>query len=212
MRLIKQAFTFLLTYTLLKLAYTRGTIIPCSLCVECSDSQVLGHIVTPDSLDIRLFRHVVVGFTKAGALSTAHSTNASESEETSHEIKSAVWWLNMEHPHQRTFSGEIHLAKDLKPSCHFGNFEIYVSVEHVSQVTQLKFYAVVQYTVNMYSLKVPAYSPQVDTSTPLQSQRVEVVTAYASGPRPRMYSPNSPAGHNDVSSSRPSLDFSTHRG
>lgn len=82
----------------------------------------------PKTVDVRLLRHISKAPADIGSKAVGHTKYGVEFEETSQEIKSAVWWLSADSPHRRILSGEIHLPKDLKPNCRIGKFDLYVSL------------------------------------------------------------------------------------
>lgn len=65
-----------------------------------------------------------------------------------------------------------------------------------------------QYTVAVYPPKATAFQPDGVADVVLQQEPVVVGTAYAPGPRPRVYSP---PGYDDVSSAGPSSEFNLFR-
>ncbi|KAH8102043.1 hypothetical protein BXZ70DRAFT_999481 [Cristinia sonorae] len=183
------------------LSYTRGTVIPCSLCIECSDAQALDLLSMPQAIDIRLLRHISKVTTEVVSKSTGKSKYAVDFEQTAQEIRSAVWWLSYDDSYRRVLCGEIHLPKDLKPNCRIGKFDLHVR--------SIPSDCSLSYTVEMFPMKAIAFSSHETTAAALLVQPVEIVTAYSAGPRPRTYSPSLPPGYNDASSStRPSSEYS----
>ncbi|TCD64993.1 hypothetical protein EIP91_003360 [Steccherinum ochraceum] len=175
------------------LMYTRGTVIPCSITIDCTDTQALDLLSMPQAVDVRLLRHISKAPADLSAGAAGPSTYGVEFEKTTVEIKTATWWPTSDIPHRRVLSGEIHLPKDLKPNCRVGKFNLY-------------------YTVEMFSLRAVTFSPYDTTTNALQVQPVDIATAYASGPRPRIYSPSPPPGYDDAgSTSRFSADSSSFR-
>lgn len=156
------------------LCYTRGTVIPCYLTLECLDVHALDLLSTPKSPVVRLTRRV--RYTQ-GALSTtddfinepsspfgtlsgdpvASPANSSTSYpggvafsdmgvskrgnmiEEIDEVELAVWWVPANDATQemylRKLEGEIHLAKDLQPTCRFLPFSIEYAVEMLPLVS-----------------------------------------------------------------------------
>ncbi|KAI0074262.1 hypothetical protein K474DRAFT_1601787 [Panus rudis PR-1116 ss-1] len=109
------------------LCYTRGSVIPCNLAIECLDTQALHLLSAPKAIDIRLRRHVFMGLANASNTNTRMSKHGVEFGEEVEDIRASVWWLSRDGTMRRTLSGEIHLARDLKPTSKIGKFELYVS-------------------------------------------------------------------------------------
>ncbi|CAL1710189.1 unnamed protein product [Somion occarium] len=165
------------------LAYTRGSVLPCTVHIECSDVQALDLLASPEAMDIRLRRHISMGLADVSSISARAPAYGIEFEETTEEIKSAVWWPTRHGTTYRALDGEIHLPRELKPSCCIGRFRL-------------------SYTIDVYPLKAVAFIPDSEDARPLASQVVDMVTAYAPGPRPRVYCP-SPPSYDDASSILP---------
>ncbi|KAF8969354.1 hypothetical protein BDZ97DRAFT_238363 [Flammula alnicola] len=128
-------------------SYTRGTVIPCHISIESNDTQALDVLASPKTIAVRLIRHVqyyedggqslspVQGKQKQAAVSIAvsdSSTSGGMIEDTMEEQR-AVWWVNPDVGGQegkkRTLEGEIHLEKELQPSCEFSLFKVSYAVE-----------------------------------------------------------------------------------
>ncbi|KAF7424449.1 hypothetical protein PC9H_009756 [Pleurotus ostreatus] len=151
------------------LCYTRGTAIPCFLDLQSADGQALGLLSSPNAVVLRLRRRVKY---RDNNLTTKLEVGI-DTKDIVTDSESAVWWpsregdTTMDSP-RRCLAGEIHLNKILKPTTAIANFSI-------------------EYAVVLFSFDAPAFtSTGPDT---LLIQPVEVATAYAPGPRPRIYSP-----------------------
>ncbi|KAF7365640.1 hypothetical protein MVEN_00437600 [Mycena venus] len=103
------------------LAYTRGSVIPCSITYFCRDFQALNLLCTPTSINVLLHREVKCSSLARSPWADGSSPSLNDVEESGR----AVWWqVNDGSPRQdtRKFQGEIQLAKTLKPTsaiCHF---------------------------------------------------------------------------------------------
>ncbi|KAJ7104416.1 hypothetical protein B0H15DRAFT_896895 [Mycena belliarum] len=152
------------------LAYTRGSVIPCSLTIFCQDQQVLNLLGSPSTLNVRLCRQVKCKSTSPAArTSNPLRFTADDVEESGR----AIWWPKDDetgHPESRRFEGEIKLAKNLKPTSAISHFSL-------------------TYFVVMLPFEVTGFLP-VNTQ-PLIQQEVQIATIFAKGPRPRHYAPDS---------------------
>lgn len=119
-------------------SFTRGTIIPCHLSVECADKQALDVLANPKSLAVRLVR--LVEYYDDGGKSSISSSrvagNANVNKMNAHttEVERAVWLASPTVGPDvtvRRFNGEIHLGKELQPSCEFPLFKVSVSTSHL---------------------------------------------------------------------------------
>ncbi|EDR05590.1 uncharacterized protein LACBIDRAFT_302914 [Laccaria bicolor S238N-H82] len=141
------------------LCYTRGTVIPCYLTLECLDVHALDLLSTLKSPIVRLTRRV--RYTPGASSTTDAVLNEPSSPfgtlsgdpfasptksypggmpffngkrgdmiEEIDEVELAVWWVPANGATQemylRKLEGEIHLAKDLQPTCRFLPFSVEV--------------------------------------------------------------------------------------
>ncbi|KAJ6618157.1 hypothetical protein B0H10DRAFT_2378528 [Mycena sp. CBHHK59/15] len=163
------------------LCYTRGTAIPCAMTIETGDTQAADILASIKSSALYLQRCVKCSFDG--------STN------TFSPCGQAFWWPSSdgefaENTHQRHIMGEIHLRKDLQPSSAIKELRIEVSgFFDILDSTNLPF----QYAIVVFPFSVVAFQPE--NSGPLTTHRVEIVTRYAPGPRPRLSTP--PADESD---------------
>lgn len=108
-----------------QLSYTRGSVIPCFLTLQCSDAKALRLFSAPTAVSLCLQRRVRF-YSKP-----SHSRSEVAWHETCGDMGSAVWWPAAEasgNPNIRRLEGEIKLAKDLRPSTCIGHFSVSVSV------------------------------------------------------------------------------------
>ncbi|KAJ6584358.1 hypothetical protein B0H19DRAFT_1318205 [Mycena capillaripes] len=99
------------------LSYTRGSVIPCSVTYFSRDLQALNLLCTPSSINVLLHRQVRCA-SLPGSLRAVDDIQ---------EGGRAVWWPvgdGPQRPDSRTFLGEIHLAKTLKPTSAISYFTL----------------------------------------------------------------------------------------
>lgn len=143
------------------LCYTRGTLIPCALKLECRDKNVLNMFAEPAAVALCLRRRIKFH-------SVPSAFDGTEDEYVG-EMGTAIWWPSPNFSHDsspRYLEGEIKLTEGLRPTCTICHFSI-------------------SYFVVLCTFKVPYYLP--DTPD-LLSEEVKVATTYADGPRPHAYS------------------------
>ncbi|KAJ6558644.1 hypothetical protein B0H10DRAFT_1846698 [Mycena sp. CBHHK59/15] len=149
------------------LSYTRGSVIPCSLTLLCRDSQALNLLSAPTAINVHLRRQV-----NYPALSTL-PLYLLPTPESVHEIGRAVWRpandASRRPDSSRKFEGEIHLAKNLKPTTAISDFTV-------------------RYFVALLPLEVTGFLSA--DSQPLVEQEVQIATIFAKGPKPRSYAPS----------------------
>ncbi|KJA19498.1 hypothetical protein HYPSUDRAFT_204546 [Hypholoma sublateritium FD-334 SS-4] len=148
------------------LSYTRGSLIPLSICFEGDDQQGLDLLSAPGSIDIRLGRRVRYHYDYLNTLGAHHL------KDTIDFFDRAVLWPSHEgadDPRHRLryVNGEIHVKTDAKPTCAIGDFRI-------------------EYTV-ILSLEAPGFEPS--EKRPPVLQPVDIVSVYAPGARPKKYAP-----------------------
>ncbi|TBU30407.1 hypothetical protein BD311DRAFT_659291 [Dichomitus squalens] len=184
------------TFALAKpLTYTRGSVIPCLMTVETTDPQALDLLSSPRSLVVRLLRQIATGEASLSVTPLGGKRLPGlDYERAVQGLATAVWRPDSSrNPHKRVLHGEIHLPSMLKPTCHLGKFELTVSVSapvDSPAFTQGFPHAIVaQYSVAVYAPKAVAFQPDGDAEAVLQQLPVVIGTAYAAGPRPRIYSP-----------------------
>ena len=105
-----------------QLCYTRGSVIPCALSINCQDAQGLDLLSMPRAIDVRLERQVAMGGEASNSSTSRIASYCLPYETTSLDIQAATWWPTNNATNQRFLMGEIHLARDLKPSCQVGQF------------------------------------------------------------------------------------------
>ncbi|RXW17835.1 hypothetical protein EST38_g8027 [Candolleomyces aberdarensis] len=147
------------------LCYTRGSVLPCFVTLEGREPAVLDVLSNPGSVVVKLRRRVRF-YNQATA--TRREVSWNESVE---DVGTAVWWQpatdSQNNPYTRHLEGEIHLAKDLRPTCEIAHFSI-------------------SYFVVLCPFKAANYSSD---NAALLSEPVEIATMYAKGPRPNAYAP-----------------------
>ena len=102
--------------------------IPCHISIHSNIAQALDLLANPKALVVRLMRCVQHPEGAGPGQSTPPMT------ENRMEVERAVWWFNPEAEgeterglHVRCLEGEIHLKKELQPSCGFSLFKVSVS-------------------------------------------------------------------------------------
>lgn len=100
---------------------------------------------------------------------------------------SAVWWPASDTRSDSTtrhLEGELHLAKDLRPTSEMSHFSISVS----SNIKERKpiLISTFQYTVALCPFNVLGFTSDATT---LLSEPVQIATMNAKGPRPNAYAP-----------------------
>ncbi|KAI0339780.1 hypothetical protein BDW22DRAFT_1347286 [Trametopsis cervina] len=162
------------------LSYTRGSVIPLHLVVECQDDQTLDLLSSPTAPKVRLqrvsqIRYDAGGSNKSGSqkkLSDLKPMAAMAFQDMVGWLNKATWWTTpCDESHKRTLQGEIHLKGSLNSSAHFGLYK--------------------------RSYEVVLSEPSITGFVPNESKKdkayhvveVEIATAYPRGPRPIAYSP-----------------------
>ncbi|KAJ7285160.1 hypothetical protein C8J57DRAFT_1290590 [Mycena rebaudengoi] len=162
------------------LCYTRGTVIPCGLVIECGDSQVLELLSAPDAPVARLRRAVRFHTGEKAAANSGDVPHQYVWKEELDHSELATWWpaadrtLELDstdeialNSFRRLLKGEIHLRHDLITSSSIANFRI-------------------EYSVVLFPFGPSGY--ESFDSEPLLIEPVEIASEFASGPRPLAYS------------------------
>ncbi|KAH9481702.1 hypothetical protein JR316_0006229 [Psilocybe cubensis] len=149
------------------LSYTRGSVIPLCLRLESMDEQVLDLLSSPKAIVARLERRIRY-------FSNAENNLESWAGKDGVDISQpAVWWPSAEESHRsgqlRFVNGELHLRADFKPTSAVAQFRI-------------------QYSVVLFPFESPGVV--LMERKPLIQHPVEIVTAYALGPKPRITAPS----------------------
>ncbi|OCH94826.1 hypothetical protein OBBRIDRAFT_788829 [Obba rivulosa] len=160
------------------LSYTRGTPLHLALALECNDIQALDLFSTNGSITVSLIQRTSFGADRPTQKSSAPRTSETSTDSVemrSQELETAVWWRSAEDTlvqdrNKRSFSGEIQIPTHLAPRCSILSFTL-------------------DYAVVLYPFQVVGFSSATSPKEPLISQKVEIVTAHAAGPRPRAYAP-----------------------
>lgn len=121
--------------------YTRGTIIPLHIRIHTQDALALDMLASsPKMINVKLVRRV--HFSQDASQAAAAHAIGKQAKMTGliegvEDVEKAVWWalgdddgLRVEEgPNVRRYSGEIHLRKELQPSCDFLPFCVSYFVE-----------------------------------------------------------------------------------
>ncbi|KAH9903240.1 hypothetical protein C8Q73DRAFT_742388 [Cubamyces lactineus] len=199
------------------LCYTRGSAIPCLMTIETSDPQALLLLSAPRSPVVRLVRTISTNDPTAGSVGVKGAKKLPRLgyESNVEEITTAVWWpdphgSDASSPQRKVLHGEIHLSKALKPSCSLGRFEISVCVPLHSKPSTCVHLPCshAQYSVAVFCPRAVAFLPESGAEAVLLRQPVVIGTAYAPGPRPRVYSP---PGYDDANSTGQASEFRLFR-
>ncbi|CAA7259913.1 unnamed protein product [Cyclocybe aegerita] len=126
-------------------SYTRGAIIPCHLTLQSNDRTALDVLANPKCLAVRLIRRVQYPEDAARASASSLRDSQGRFEDVS-VVEKAVWWVpganggalegeeNITASSSgmgtiRSLEGEIHLDKDMQPSCDFPLFKVAYELE-----------------------------------------------------------------------------------
>ena len=115
--------------------------IPCHISIHSNIVQALDLLANPKALVVRLMRCVQHPEDASQWMPSASPKGKQRSDsfngpvsEDRIEVERAVWWFNPEAEgetehglHVRCLEGEIHLEKELQPSCNFSLFKVLVS-------------------------------------------------------------------------------------
>ena len=103
--------------------------IPCHIAIQCKDLEALDILAKPKAIAVRLTRCVQLP-KDAGQSMPSTSLNGTMVEDKM-DVEKAVWWFNPEAEdlgvQVRHLEGEIHLEKELQPSCSFSLLKVSVS-------------------------------------------------------------------------------------
>ncbi|KAJ7678977.1 hypothetical protein DFH06DRAFT_974169 [Mycena polygramma] len=161
------------------LSYTRGTVIPCRMTLESTDSQALDMFAAPSAPMVTLRR--CVRFQNP----LTSSKREVDWIQSSQDVCRAVWWPSAsgnDAPYSRSLEGEIKLPKDLASTSSIGRFTV-------------------SYTVVVSSFETAGFTPS--SSQPILVEPVTIATSHAHSPRPLAYAPPAyaplpvPRHHND---------------
>jgi hypothetical protein len=156
-------------------------LIPIFLRLDGDDQQALDLLSAPKAIVARLRRRIKYHHNsqrKVVSLAWRDSIDHSQL---------AMWWPCVEQSEQRGVryvNGELHLRADIKPTSAMASFRVEVCDLFPSQC--LPRY-ILQYSVVLFSFDSPGL--EFGSEETLLEQPVDIVTAFASGPRPRMSAP-----------------------
>ncbi|KAF8165675.1 hypothetical protein B0H34DRAFT_647443 [Crassisporium funariophilum] len=155
--------------------YTRGTVIPCHMSVYSADPVALDVLANPESALLCLICWITYYEDPERSLTRGSSPSSdndggnavlSGAVMDASIVGTAVWWVNPDAGDQqeniRCLDGEIHLEKDLQPSCDFLLFKV-------------------SYTVELYPFEAPSFQC---SSRPKMSHPVTITTVHGEGPVP----------------------------
>lgn len=177
-------------------SYTRGTVIPCHIAIQSNDVQALDLVAKPKAIAVRLTRCVQHPKDPGQSGMPSTSFNGAIVEDKT-EVERAVWWFNPEAEDQgvqvRHLEGEIHLEKELQPSCSFPLFKV-------------------SYTVELLPFEASVFRPAGSTITlnkdndvsqiPLVSLPVIIATLRGEGPTPVTFTKPKPRSSRKQADSR----------
>ncbi|KAJ7227370.1 hypothetical protein GGX14DRAFT_488992 [Mycena pura] len=151
------------------LSYTRGTVIPFRMTLECSDGQALDVLSAPSAPVVTLRRCV-----RYQNLSTSTKRGADWAENSEDVCRATLWpcgGADREAPYSRSLEGEIKLPKDLPSTSSIGRFTV-------------------SYTIVVSSFDAIGFLPS--SSQPFLAKSVTIATTHArDSPRPIEYAPPS---------------------
>ncbi|KAF9563246.1 hypothetical protein CPC08DRAFT_686837 [Agrocybe pediades] len=153
------------------LTYTRGSLIPFCLRLDGHDEQALDLLSSPKAIVLRLRRRIKAHWNPEKTFESMAWRDAIDHSQL------AVWWPSRETPEMRGVryvNGELHLKVDANPTSAMAHFRI-------------------EYSAVLFPFDSPGIV--LDKTEQIIEQPVEVVTAYAPGPRPRM---SAPPGYEDT--------------
>jgi hypothetical protein len=189
---------------LAQLSYTRGTTIPCTLTIECADTQALDLLSLPTAPSIWLQRrvkdHAAVTLSQLGSVGGKSLSTTGWSDHVVF-VESAVWWVppaavddRVPSDTRRTIEGEFHLAKNLIPSSAMAHFAVQVRHHTLCIFTLLASTDVSppprQHSVVVLPFEVAGFAQEGESKDHVSlAHPVEIGTIHAKGPKPRAFAP-----------------------
>ena len=164
--------------------------IPISLRLDGEDQQALDLLSSPKAIVARLRRRIKYSHISPETLAWRNYTSHSQV---------AVWWPSAEQSEQRDVryvNGELHLQADIKPTSAMGSFRIEVCnlypflCSFCFEIMFIWANFFLQYSVILFPFDSPGLN--LGNAVTLLEQPVDIVTAFAPGPRARM---NAPPGY-----------------
>ncbi|KAI0690121.1 hypothetical protein BC835DRAFT_1418035 [Cytidiella melzeri] len=163
------------------LSYTRGSVIPLHLLVECDNAQALDLFSSPSAPIVRIKRNFHANYHAGGAneggryekLSDLKAMRMMAYRAVFDYPNEATWWPTpCEKSGARALQGEICLPGNTKPSAELGLYKLY-------------------YNVVLFEPKVEGFDPDGGHKNvgEVRLVEVEVATVHAPGPRPISYAP-----------------------
>lgn len=125
-----------------QLSYTRGSVIPLHLSIDCADVQVLDLVSSPQASVVRLVHTVTFGYKVSGGLMTPSSntkidskmylanvkpsTSMSFNKNLSNPVQTATWWTlpayDKQASERRELQGEMNLSPTMQATAHLGQY------------------------------------------------------------------------------------------
>ncbi|KIK55147.1 hypothetical protein GYMLUDRAFT_48099 [Collybiopsis luxurians FD-317 M1] len=157
----------------LPLSYTRGSVIPLHLVIQSYNTQALEALSSPRAIVCRLRRSLRY----LSSEDLRENKQPGKVQQDHSEL--ATWWSSPadvveKETFRRTLHGEISLPPDLKPTTDIGKFHLE--------------YSVVLFSFDSTSFQTSSSHSSQDV---LLTHPVRIATAFASGPLPRTYTPES---------------------
>ncbi|KAF5391526.1 hypothetical protein D9757_002502 [Collybiopsis confluens] len=158
----------------LPLTYTRGSVIPLNLTIQCRNLGALEALSSPNSIVCRLRR--TVRYLSAEDLREINTDEKRLGKFQHDHFDLASWWtpsaqLSEKETFRRNLCGEIVLPPNLKPTTFIGRFRL-------------------EYSVVLFSFDSVGFEPSGDQNI-LLTHPVQIATAFAPGPLPKSYAPES---------------------
>ncbi|KAI9057333.1 hypothetical protein FKP32DRAFT_1615457 [Trametes sanguinea] len=152
------------------LSYTRGGPIHLLLSIQSVNQQLLD-LINPHSIQLQLVQRITFG---TPSQETRFSKRLSAQTTVKCIVRAtASWWkapCTGVSEMTRTFAGELLVPEDLVPACqilHYGH----------------------EYELCLYPFRAIGFTPSAPMTAALVSEPVNIVTAFAQGPRPLSYIP-----------------------
>jgi len=156
------------------LCYTRGSVVPCFLTIQCDDKQALDLFSSEDAPVVRMRRKLDFQFPSSVILGGNSGAGYLPGTEERIPLSIAMWksvqeeFTENDTGYKRELYGELNLPRYLVPSFSFGDFRV-------------------KYVVDIYPFDVAGFVPISDGR--LFRTEITVASAFAEGPRPRAYLP-----------------------
>lgn len=111
--------------------YARGTFIPLHLTIRSSNKNALDLLSDPNEINVHLVRRLryFQDASQSLSLSRGDMDKLGDATEETVVLAKAIWSMldGGKDTYTRHFEGEIHLKKDMQPTCEFHLFKVSVS-------------------------------------------------------------------------------------